>query len=89
MSKLTRRDFEIMAADEFLSGPDGTVERINNTRQCLITMESDCVQDEGCPEGMSFWQPFEDETVGHLLALIYNLADQFESIYKKGLEDGK
>lgn len=80
--KLTRRDFEIQAAGNFLSDSEEMT-----MRQQLITLESDCDDKSfGVPQGVVPWQPFENEEIGRLLNFIYDLADQFEEIYNKGRE---
>jgi hypothetical protein len=71
---MTRRDFEIRAAEFFLCG-----DNIKEQYEELLTLD-----DNIYPDGngkIIVWEPFEGYTVLQLLELIENLAYNYEEFY--------
>jgi hypothetical protein len=72
---MTRRDFEIRAAEFFLCDS----EEFSIEEQIDILYNVD--EDELNPAGVLIWDPFENYPAGDLIELIENLADNYEEFY--------
>lgn len=75
---MTRRDFEIRAAEFFLCG-----DNVKEQYEELLNLDyNDSPNGRDCPNGgITVWEPFEFFTTGFLLEQIDQLADNYEEFY--------
>jgi hypothetical protein len=80
---MTRRDFELKAAEYFLCGNDNIEEQYDALSE---------IPEDDQPHGIGeivIWEPFEDYCTEQILEFISELADNYEELYNLGNEGRK